>query len=835
MNYIALDFETFFNDDITLRKLNYSAYCHVTTPEIVALVNDATQLVTENMGPALNTIDWTNTTLIGHNLLFDALILKHHFGIQAASYADTLSMARALYPSRKHDLGSLARQFNLPAKGNALFKNKHYHELTPEQQTAYKEYCLNDAIISWQLYHIFENEFKEYELMDHTIKLWLNPQLILDPVAIQAALIEDAELKATLLAQHNIAEKDIRSDKIFSTILTHMGYTPPQQFSDKQQKFIPSFSKTSEAFQTFAEENPELEDLLALKRRVNSNIKQTRSERLLATAALHNSHIPVAYNYHGAFTGRFCLTGDTVITILDCDGVIKPIPLNRLRKADRVWDSEQFVSHDGLLDQGLHYVIHYDGITGTPNHRVFVEELSTLVELQEAKKHGYKLKKAGHCSSKPERSRITWVYDILNCGPQCRFVANGKLVSNSGANRLNLQNLPRGSLLRKAITAPPGYSLVVSDMAQIEARVLAWLAGEQAILDIFTRKDDLYCEVASKIFGRPITKADKDERFVGKCLGPSTIVLTHNGWCHIQDVQLTDKLWDGLEWVSHQGLKAQGVQFVWSCYGLEATASHLFLTAEGWAPWEDLIKRPKLFRSALCDINTPPYKELSFERHAYWDSHPTYDLLSAGPRNRFTIWSHQGPVIVHNSAALGLGYGMGATKFQLYCKLQGRDLSTEFCNSVVQTYRNTFFRIPALWANMGNAIYNLTQPQTTPLSYLTFHNNTIILPSGRFLRYEGLRYVDTSWHLIDGKKVYGAKLVEHVSQAVARDILCEKILTIPNVVMHTHDEIIALIPDQELDEFTQFVHHTMITPPTWAPTLPLNAETHNGKIYGDIK
>ena len=86
----------------------------------------------------------------------------------------------------------------------------------------------------------------------------------------------------------------------------------------------------------------------------------------------------------------------------------------------------------------------------------------------------------------------------------------------SGADGLNLQNLPRGGELRNAIVAPAGHVLVVSDFAQIEARMIAWLAGQEELLEQFRQGDDVYCRFASKIYGRVITKEDKRERFLGK-------------------------------------------------------------------------------------------------------------------------------------------------------------------------------------------------------------------------------------------------------------------------------------------------------------------------------
>lgn len=70
--------------------------------------------------------------------------------------------------------------------------------------------------------------------------------------------------------------------------------------------------------------------------------------------------------------------------------------------------------------------------------------------------------------------------------------------------------------LRGAIVARVGTQLFVADYSGIEARVLLWLAGDEDGLNIFRSGRDIYCEMAGTIYGRPITKADKTERQVGK-------------------------------------------------------------------------------------------------------------------------------------------------------------------------------------------------------------------------------------------------------------------------------------------------------------------------------
>jgi len=85
-----------------------------------------------------------------------------------------------------------------------------------------------------------------------------------------------------------------------------------------------------------------------------------------------------------------------------------------------------------------------------------------------------------------------------------------------GDDKLNLQNLPRNSLLKSAIIAPDGYLMIDSDSSQIEARTLAWLAEQDDLVEAFDRGEDVYKIMASAIYGKDITEITKDERFVGK-------------------------------------------------------------------------------------------------------------------------------------------------------------------------------------------------------------------------------------------------------------------------------------------------------------------------------
>ena len=85
-----------------------------------------------------------------------------------------------------------------------------------------------------------------------------------------------------------------------------------------------------------------------------------------------------------------------------------------------------------------------------------------------------------------------------------------------GDDKVNMQNLPRKSPLKKAIRAPEGYVFIDCDSSQIEARTLAWLAGQDDLVAAFDAGEDVYKIMASAIYDVPIEEVTDDQRFVGK-------------------------------------------------------------------------------------------------------------------------------------------------------------------------------------------------------------------------------------------------------------------------------------------------------------------------------
>lgn len=85
-----------------------------------------------------------------------------------------------------------------------------------------------------------------------------------------------------------------------------------------------------------------------------------------------------------------------------------------------------------------------------------------------------------------------------------------------GDDKVNMQNLPRKSPLKKAMRAPDGYLLVDCDSSQIEARTLAWLAEQDDLVAAFDAGEDVYKIMASAIYGKSVEEITEQERFVGK-------------------------------------------------------------------------------------------------------------------------------------------------------------------------------------------------------------------------------------------------------------------------------------------------------------------------------
>ena len=529
--------------------------------------------------------------------------------------------------------------------------------------------------------------------------------------------------------------------------------------------------------------------------------------------------------------------------------------------------------------------------------------------------------------------------------------------------------------LRGAIVAPEGKQLLVWDFAQIEARVLAWLAKEKTLVQQFRDGIDVYKAFAAKVFAKPEANVTKGERFIAKtCVAEGTLVLCDSGWKPIEKVQLTDLVWDGVEWVCHQGLINNGTKQTLNVCGSYLTPDHLIWSGTEWLETQFLVQDESTLCQALataaenlplqamfaesvvgcqqswlsvtataestwstrttlshlsqpdvwfvqtqqqqkggtgstqrqclttdtglafsidCLQQSPDATTLvvdtsattegegyTFTNSGGWIEHlfcdmcrpyPTgttqslrwtestttkvtsqetfdfapvqrtcttedksqgcskkltvFDIACAGPRNRFTILTDRGPLIVHN-CILGLGYGMGAAKFRATLASYGTEITEDFAVKAVNTYRKTFKKIVQTWCDIERDAVNIEGDWDVAGDFLRYR-----LPSGRHLHYykaerpEGkLQYQTVFGTTLAKEKTYGGKLVENIVQGVARDVLVEGMFALEQagieIVATVHDEIIAESDTDRLEEGIALLTKGA----DWTAGLPLAVE-----------
>jgi hypothetical protein len=553
-------------------------------------------------------------------------------------------------------------------------------------------------------------------------------------------------------------------------------------------------------------------------------------------------------------------------------------------------------------------------------------------------------------------------------------------------------------LLRSMLVADEGHRLMFADYSAIEARVLAWVAGQSDLVETFQNGGDVYKEMASAIYNVNVESVTDAQRQVGKmailgCFEEDTLVLTERGWQPILYLTTQDRVWDGEEWVTHQGVVYQGHKEVHRVNGVGATPDHEILTEHGWQEWQKVHTNRSLLKSALSLVNLPFVSGLTTNAHgtraanalagglaslidtiscavnrpvatiarsvslalrrrniaamqalfpmtftangystAYprafnvvrtqatpdgsitgsgafeytqngyetakrfypilsrlmggtpriwnWTASTTtrgisraisalsrglticltvaqrklcstkstacvrkshvYDVSYAGPRNRFTILTDLGPLIVHNC-----GYGMGGKRFAEQCASMGIKVDEDEAKRIVAVYREKNNRIAQYWRDIEQEFVEMVKEAgrvgTVPLPLpsgrsLTYHNPRIIqreTPWGAMrdtAQVDTLNSVTRQWV---SQIIWGGLLTENVVQATARDLMATAMMALEvkgyNVILSVHDEIISEVPEDfgSLEEMIDI----MTQVPAWAQGCPINAEGKEGKRY----
>ena len=395
-------------------------------------------------------------------------------------------------------------------------------------------------------------------------------------------------------------------------------------------------------------------------------------------------------------------------------------------------------------------------------------------------------------------------------------------------------------LIRTMLIAKPGHKFIVADFSAIEARVLAWLAGEQWRMEAFERGDDIYCASASQMFGVPVVKhgINGELRQKGKvaelaCIAKGSPVKTNHGLIPIEEVTADDLVWDGEEYVCHDGVVFRGYKSVITYEGLTATEDHIVYLRDGrTVPLGTAAENGWSLAGKYAD-----FAEADLTPRLM----PVYDIVNAGPNHRFMVTGH----LVHNC-----GYG-GSVGALISMGALDMGLKEDELQGLIDDWRSANPHIVQFWWNIEKAAIETIKEHTdhrVGRIGMEFSSNVlwVQLPSGRRLAYinqrlepnrfgriaityEGLGQ-NNKWQRIE---TYSGKLVENITQATARDILAEAMWRFEkagiDVVGHVHDEAICEVPKDRwtVDEVCKIMNQN----PVWADGIVLSSAGMEASYY----
>ena len=339
--------------------------------------------------------------------------------------------------------------------------------------------------------------------------------------------------------------------------------------------------------------------------------------------------------------------------------------------------------------------------------------------------------------------------------------ATGRWTAAKGS-AINMQNLKRGSFLRKAVMAPEGNSLVVGDLSQIEPRVLAWLSDYSEMLDIFRAGGDPYAAFGAQMFNIP-----------------------------------------GLSKESHPDLRQSAKSALLGCgYGL------------GWAS----------FASQLLTgfLGAPPVRyDITFAKKLG---------VTKEAVERFIEWDDN--VLKMRE----IPHTCTDKELLIHCMAAKR---------IIDIYRSTATPVVDMWSMFGQLIEtSLYGGKEYTYKCLTFKKGEIVLPSGMSLLYPDLKRTKdekgrAQWtYGEDSTKLYAGKITNNVTQGVARCVMTDGMLRVAKrypVKGTVHDELIAVVPDAEVDDAKTWVLAQMTMEPRYMPGIPLDADGGAHRRYGLAK
>ena len=383
--------------------------------------------------------------------------------------------------------------------------------------------------------------------------------------------------------------------------------------------------------------------------------------------------------------------------------------------------------------------------------------------------------------STTERTRAQRFLDISQRGslpvPLSYYGAlSGRWTASKGS-AINMQNLKRGSFLRKAIMAPEGHELVVGDLSQIEPRVLAWLSDYHDMLSIFQAGGDPYAAFGAQMFNIP-----------------------------------------GLTKESHPDLRQSAKSALLGCgYGLgwASFAAQLLVGFLGAPP----VRYDKAFAKKLGV--TMEY----VEKFADWDEN--MQKMAEIPHI-----CTDSELLIHCVAAKKIIDIYRATAHPVVS-------FWDMCTGLIQTslYEGRVHHHKCLTFKKEA----IELPNGMHLRYPNLRREIQTTPDGKKLKDRQGNDIMNWVYGEEGvapTKLYAGKVTNNVTQGLARIVMTDGMLRVSKkypVVGTVHDEQIVCVPDAEVEYAKSWVLDQMTVVPRYMPGIPLAADGGAHRRYGLAK
>lgn len=327
---LVLDFETYFDTDYTIKKMSTVEYVcddrfetlgigyQLLGHNVVFLQPDEIQEFLDYVSRDDNC--FSQHTIIGQNLKFDALILREHFGITPKYTVDIKDLSRHLDARNKHNLDAMAKRHGAPIlKGDTnQFKGLHWVDMNQEQRQALEEYGKGDIEIETflfkKLFPLITNPEIELPLANQTLQLYLNPQVVIDKELgkdlkqkMQIEMIRPIQQLNAIGIPCN--QKEISGNISFVKLLQdHL--EPNEQIPMKQGKngMIPALAKDDEEMRYLKNDHPNsiVRQLTEARTAIKSwplHIK--RIDKLINQANCRGGKIGMPLTYYAAHVGKW--------------------------------------------------------------------------------------------------------------------------------------------------------------------------------------------------------------------------------------------------------------------------------------------------------------------------------------------------------------------------------------------------------------------------------------------------------------------------------------------------------------------------------------------------